>query len=49
MRRVLRTVRGLDAEGAEAFLKTAGIDPDVRPETLTPEAFKRLLGALRAG
>lgn len=49
MRRVLRTVRGLDAPSAEAFLEAAGIDPDVRPETLTPEAFKRLLSALRAG
>ena len=47
MRRVLRTVRGLDAPAAEAFLSAAGIDPDARPETLTPEAFGRLLGALR--
>ncbi len=49
MRRVLRTVRGLDAKSAEDYLEAAGIDPDVRPETLTPEAFVRLLGVLRAG
>jgi 16S rRNA (adenine1518-N6/adenine1519-N6)-dimethyltransferase len=49
MRRVLRTVRGLDAERAEAFLAAADVDPDARPETLTPEAFGRLLAALRRG
>lgn len=47
MRRVLRTVRGLDAEGAERILASAGIDPDARPETLEPEAFARLLAALK--
>lgn len=49
MRRVLRTVRGLDADRAEGYLATAGIDPDARPETLTPEAFVRLLAALARG
>lgn len=49
MRRVVRTVRGLDAARAEAFLEAAEIDPDARPETLTPQAFYRLLGALQAG
>lgn len=49
MRRVLRTVRGLDAARAEACLEAAGIDPDARPETLTPEAFGRLLAVLKKG
>jgi 16S rRNA (adenine1518-N6/adenine1519-N6)-dimethyltransferase len=43
MRRVLRTVRGLDAAAAEAALEAAAIAPDARPETLAPEAFVRLL------
>lgn len=47
MRRVLRTVRGLDAESAEGILERAGIDPDARPETLSPEDFARLLRVLR--
>ena len=46
MRRVLRTVRGVDAPTAEAMLTEAGIDPDARPETLDPPAFLRLLRAV---
>ena len=43
MRRVVRSLYGLGAEEAEARLATAGIDPEVRPETLTPEQFARLM------
>jgi 16S rRNA (adenine1518-N6/adenine1519-N6)-dimethyltransferase len=43
MRRVLRSLWSLDAETAERRLATAGIDPDVRPETLTPTQFVALL------
>ena len=46
MRRVLRTVRGLDAEAAEAVLAAAGVAPDARPETLAPADFVRLLRVL---
>ncbi len=48
MRRIIRSIAGVDVSGAEAMLGAAGIDPDTRPETLPPEAFARLLGALRA-
>lgn len=47
MRRVLRTVAALSAEAAEEVLRAASIDPDVRPETLAPADFARLLGELR--
>ncbi len=46
MRRVLRTVRGLSAEQADARLHAAAIDPETRPETLGPGDFARLLRAL---
>ena len=46
MRRVLRTVRGLSAEEAEAVLAAAGIDPEARPETLSPADFAGVLRAL---
>lgn len=39
MRRVLRTIFHLPAEGAEAILHECGIDPEVRPETLSPADF----------
>jgi 16S rRNA (adenine1518-N6/adenine1519-N6)-dimethyltransferase len=47
MRRVLRTIYALDAEGADALLAAAAVDPDVRPETLTPEQFVAVLRAAR--
>ena len=47
MRRVVRTVADLGAEAAEGALLASGIDPDARPETVDPEAFSRLLEALR--
>ena len=43
MRRVLRTVRGWDAARADVALGAAGIDPESRPETLSPADFLRLL------
>jgi 16S rRNA (adenine1518-N6/adenine1519-N6)-dimethyltransferase len=43
MRRVLRTLWSLDAEAADAILARAGIAPEARPETLSPEAFARIL------
>ncbi len=46
LRRVVRTIAALDAEGAEAVLAVAGLDPEARPETLSPEDFARLLRAL---
>jgi 16S rRNA (adenine1518-N6/adenine1519-N6)-dimethyltransferase len=45
MRRVLRGLLNLDAERADALLNEAGIDPMARPETLSPEAFARLVVA----
>lgn len=48
MRRVLRTIGALSAERAEFVLSTAGIDPDSRPETLTPADFARLEAALES-
>ncbi|MBA2684409.1 MAG: ribosomal RNA small subunit methyltransferase A [Gemmatimonadaceae bacterium] len=46
MRRVVRTVAGRSAEEAEAALAMAGIDPDVRPETLSAAQFYALGRAL---
>ena len=49
MRRVMRTIGALTAEEAEAVLERSGIDPDARPETLTPSDFAALDGAMQAG
>jgi 16S rRNA (adenine1518-N6/adenine1519-N6)-dimethyltransferase len=43
MRRVIRTLRSLDAEQADAILAAAGIDPEARPETLAVRQFVELL------
>jgi len=43
MRRVIRTLRSLDAESADATLSAAGIDPEARPETLSVGQFVKLL------
>ena len=48
LRRVVRTIASLDAERADAALHLADIDPEARPETLSPEAFARLFRAVRA-
>jgi 16S rRNA (adenine1518-N6/adenine1519-N6)-dimethyltransferase len=45
MRRVLRSLLAIDAVTAERVLETTGIDPDVRPETLSPSQFVALLRA----
>jgi 16S rRNA (adenine1518-N6/adenine1519-N6)-dimethyltransferase len=47
MRRVVRTVGHLDVHAADQVLTAAGIDPEVRPETLSPEDFARLLRAMK--
>ncbi|MGZ8376532.1 MAG: 16S rRNA (adenine(1518)-N(6)/adenine(1519)-N(6))-dimethyltransferase RsmA [Gemmatirosa sp.] len=49
LRRVVRTIARLDAEGADAVLAAAGLDPEARPETLAPHDFARLVRALPAG
>ena len=46
MRRVVRTLFAYGAADAERVLQGAGVDVDARPETLSPEAFARLLRAL---
>jgi 16S rRNA (adenine1518-N6/adenine1519-N6)-dimethyltransferase len=45
MRRVVRTLYSLDAEQADVVLARAGIDPEVRPETLSVEQFVGLMRA----
>jgi 16S rRNA (adenine1518-N6/adenine1519-N6)-dimethyltransferase len=47
MRRVLRSLYGIDAVAADAILSATDIDPEVRPETLSPEQFAKLLRANR--
>ena len=47
MRRVVRTVAHLGVDAADQVLAAAAIDPEVRPETLSPEDFARLLGAIK--
>ncbi len=44
--RVVRTVASLDAERAAALLAAAGLDNEVRPETLTAADFARLVRVL---
>lgn len=46
MRRVLREIRDMSAESADAILHRVGIDPEARPETLPPSSFAALLRAL---
>ena len=46
MRRVVRTIAGVDADKADAILGEGGVAPDARPETVGPEEFARLLRAL---
>ena len=47
MRRVVRTIAHLQADAADQLLAAAAIDPEVRPETLSPEDFARLLHAIK--
>jgi 16S rRNA (adenine1518-N6/adenine1519-N6)-dimethyltransferase len=46
MRRVLRELVGVEPEQSTALLESVEIDPETRPETLTPDTFVRLLHAL---
>jgi 16S rRNA (adenine1518-N6/adenine1519-N6)-dimethyltransferase len=48
LRRVVRSVGGLDAVAADAACVAAGLDGEVRPETLAAEDFARLLRAVQA-
>ncbi len=48
MLRVVRSAAALDPDAAGAVLDAAGVARDARPETLSPEAFARLVRALRA-
>lgn len=41
--RVVRTIAAIDAPAAEAIVERAGLRPDARPETLSPEDFARLV------
>lgn len=43
MRRVVRSLWNMDANGASELLARVAIDPSARPETLSPEDFARLL------
>ena len=42
MQRILRSIRGLDAQRAVQILAEANIDPEARPETLSAADFARL-------
>ena len=42
MRKVLRELQPMSIERAEGLLRSAGIDPEVRPETLSPAQFAAL-------
>jgi 16S rRNA (adenine1518-N6/adenine1519-N6)-dimethyltransferase len=46
IQRVLRSVRGLSIDETAGILKTCGIDPTARPETLSPEKFVELFSAV---
>jgi 16S rRNA (adenine1518-N6/adenine1519-N6)-dimethyltransferase len=48
MIRALRTVRGLSAEEASNVLQQAAVDPSLRPESLSPQDFVRVLRASAA-
>ena len=47
LKRVVRTLWTLDAERAGAVVDRAGLDPEARPETLSPSDFAALLRAAR--
>ncbi len=49
MRRVVRSISGLDPSAAEDVLRRSGVEPDVRPEVLGPEQFATLALALGGG
>ncbi len=45
--RVVRTVASLDAEAAQAIVASCGLNPEARPETLSPAEFALLVRALQ--
>jgi 16S rRNA (adenine1518-N6/adenine1519-N6)-dimethyltransferase len=45
--RVVRTVASLDAERALAVVTSCGLNPEARPETLSPADFAVLVRALQ--
>lgn len=45
--RVVRTIASLDAERAQAVVAACGLNPEARPETLTPAEFATLVRALQ--
>jgi 16S rRNA (adenine1518-N6/adenine1519-N6)-dimethyltransferase len=49
MRRVVRSLYAFDVAAADDVLQRAGIEPEVRPETLTPAQFVALLRASGQG
>ena len=48
LKRVVRTLWAMSAEQAGAVIVQAGLDPEARPETLSPSDFAALLRAARA-
>ena len=48
LRRVVRTIAGLDATEADVVLTAAAVDPDARPETLSPAEFAAIVRVLGA-
>ena len=48
IQRVLRSVRGLSVDETAAILRNCGIDPTLRPETLSPEKFVELFRMVAA-
>ena len=48
LRRVVRTIGRVDPDTAERILQTAHVDPESRPETLSPDDFARLLAAIES-
>ncbi|HEU4566029.1 MAG TPA: 16S rRNA (adenine(1518)-N(6)/adenine(1519)-N(6))-dimethyltransferase RsmA [Gemmatimonadaceae bacterium] len=48
MRRVVRTLLGIGAPEADELLAAARLDPEARPETLSPPDFARLVSVVAA-
>jgi len=48
LRRVVRTNARVNPDTAERILESARVDPEARPETLSPEDFARLLAAIES-
>jgi 16S rRNA (adenine1518-N6/adenine1519-N6)-dimethyltransferase len=46
MRRVVRSIFSVPASRADELLAACGIEPEARPETLSPEQFAALLRAV---